>query len=171
MFSRHFYETFEQLFVFLKSKSENRDLNVFPCVSRGISYDFITFIERLLSSLPHHEPFSCNTSVSPRYGGRSQECPDRSVIFDNISDVSCCQCFFLSFFRTNKKPKCCLFQCFLFSKNQNFEKVGKVFLRTWAGTGPSQHHVISRGRELFKHYIDSRGSVCCHISYRCYLLG
>lgn len=118
------------------------------------------FIERLSFKPPKNtnpvvQRFSCPQKTLlhfslPRYGGRSQECPDNIITY---SDVSCWKGR-LSFFRFFNVF---FFKCFFFRKIKTSRKVGKVFLRTWAGTGPSQRHVISRGRELFKHYIDSRG--------------
>ena len=107
---------------FLKSKSENRDLKWFKCVSRG----FHDSLNDCLSSRQKTRTLSCNASLCPqktllhfsipRYGGRSQECPDNII---TNSDVSCWKGR-LSFFRFFNVF---FFKCFFFfSKNQNFEK-------------------------------------------------
>ena len=119
-----------------------------------ISYDFITFIERLTTTLQ-----SPPTLLSlPRYGGRSQECPDRHDFRQRTSYHIPKKSFFS--YKRNSEKKSDFFTVFFFEKSKFRKRSEKCFL-TWAGTGPSQRHVISRGRELFKHYID----------YRCYLLG
>lgn len=118
----------------------------FKCVSMCFPWNFIWFHHIHWTTAPQSPPRtpSCNTSVSS-----GTEVGPRSALtwFSTVEHRTISRAF----------SKC----FFFFRKKEVFEKVGKVFLRTWAGTGPSQHHVISRGRELFKHYIDSR----------CYLLG